>query len=232
MNVSNSLGGRRTFLRAATAILAVALCAGALVAQNAPSGGPVVAGDPSALANLKIGFVDLDMIFDQSRAIKSAVAVADADMDARAKRLREVQRDFKGMQTRLDTQGGVLSDTERRRMQDEMGKMLDEVDELEFRLERDLRERQRRTIDPVLKAVLVIVGDVGRREGFDMVLRGDVVLYGRNTTDLTGRVFEELDRRGDELLAPAGASGGRHPHDSTATTTLAPRTKQLVPLIP
>jgi len=225
-------GGRRTILRAAAAMVAVALGAGALLAQSPPKTGPVVAGDPATLGSLRIGFVDLDMIFDQSRAIKAAIAVADAEMDARAKRLRELQRDFKGMQTRLDTQGSVISETERRRMQDEMGRMLDEVDELEFRLERDMRDRQRRTIDPVLKAVLVIVGDVGRREGFDMVLRGDVVLYGRNTTDLTGRVFEELDRRGDELLAAAGAAGEAVANDSETTSTLAPRTKQLVPLIP
>jgi len=232
LNVSSTIGGRRTISRAVTAMVAVALCAGALLAQSPPKTSPVVAGDPAALGALKIGFVDLDMIFDQSRAIKAAIAVADADMDSRAKRLREVQRDFKAMQTRLDTQGSVMSDTERRRMQDEMGRMLDEVDELQFRLERDMRDRQRRTIDPVLKSVLVVVGDVGRREGFDMVLRGDVVLYGRNTTDLTGRVFEELDRRGDELLAAASASGDAEGNDSETTTTLAPRTKQLVPLIP
>ena len=218
-------------LRHVLLALALAATMGPSPAQNAS---PVVSGNPAALSSLKVGFVDLDLVFDQSVAIKRAIERADSEMDGRARRLRELQRSFRDKQQQLDTQGTVLSDDQRRRLQGEAVALMDEMDDLQVRIERDLRDRQRRTIDPILKEVLRIVAVVGEREGYDMVLRGDAVLYGRNTTDLTAVVFRELDARADELLAAAGP--GRDPSandtQTSGTTRRADPPKRLEPLNP
>lgn len=221
-------GGRFTML--ALAFLAM-VPAGMAPAQNTPA---VVSGNPAALESLKVGFVDLDLVFDQSMAIKRAIERADSEMDGRARRLRELQRSFRDKQQQLETQGTVLSDDQRRRIQSEAVALMDEMDELDMRIERDLRDRQRRTIDPILKEVLRQVALVGEREGYDMVLRGDVVLYGRNTTDLTALVFRELDARADELLAAAAPAGEPSANDTqtSGSATRATPPKRLEPLKP
>jgi hypothetical protein len=92
-----------------------------------------------------------------------------------------------------------------------------------------VRLKQKATIEPLIDAVMRIVADVGAREGYDLIVRGELVLYGRQTVDLTPAIVAEMDKRVDELralvLAPA-------PKAAPAPAEEKKETAEPLPLIP
>src|SRR5690606_32730328 len=88
---------------------------------------------------------------------------------------------------------------ERETRRTELLTMQDEINRLKFDFEQDLRAKER-VIEPVLEKIMNIVADVAERDGYDVVLRGEVVIYGRDSANLTDTVIKELDAREAEIL--------------------------------
>ncbi|MDX2175541.1 MAG: OmpH family outer membrane protein [Candidatus Sumerlaeia bacterium] len=214
--------------RAASLAAALALFAAAPApapAQQSSAGGTGLRRD------IRIGFVDVEFIIDRSAAVRRLIESVDKEIEPRAAQLRDKQREFREHQLRLDEQGRLISETERMRLRDRMAALIDEMDVLRFQLDRDVA-RKKDLVEPMLDEIVKIIGVVGDREGFDMILRGEVVLYGRDTVDLTNKVLEEVDRRADELLAAARRRPSALPGDTQTTTTTERRGGAPLPLIP
>jgi outer membrane protein len=181
----------------------------------------VVATDASSTPTLaiRIGFVDMDFVLQDSRVVWEALREVDADMERRERELLAKKRDLRGLELRMEQQGGVLSAAERRRREQEIIDLVNEIDEMEYRFTRHVREKEARIVGPLQRLVLDLVGETARKEGFDLVLRGEMVLYGTPATDLTGAVLRLLESRPEAVNAiispPPGGENASLPEDST-----------------
>lgn len=179
----------------------------------APAPAQVTGADAPTTATLpagafRIGFVDVELVLDQSIAIRRVLDEVDKELAGQAKQIDDAKREYRTLQLRMDQRGLIVNDEERARMRNQMDTLQRQLDEMEFRFERMIRDRQRTTIEPVLDQVIQMIADYGAREGYDMILRGEVVLYGRERADITAHILAEIDSRSDELLAAirAGAA--------------------------
>lgn len=162
---------------------------------------PVVAtpsARPAAAAG-KVGFVDLEIVLDSSKSVRTIVTEVDADLAEQSRQIDLKTVELQKLRRTLEEKGAVLSEAQRQDRQDKAVEMLREVDEMEYKFKRTVRDKQRTTIEPLLEQVIRFTGDVAKREGYDLVVRGEVVLYGRDSVDLTPLVIKELDSRVEEL---------------------------------
>ncbi len=168
-------------------LTAVVLCFAAVAAaQEAP--GPQ-----------RIAFIDVERIIEESSAIRDAMEAMDSELAAKARAVDGKEREFRRLRFELDRQLRLLSQEESRRRYDELGTLQEEIDRLKFDFEMDLKDRERQ-LQPLLERVYGIIADVAEREGIDVVLRGEVVIWGNTASDLTPLVVGELDARADEVV--------------------------------
>lgn len=205
------LAGREIYRFLCLLLPAVLLPAMLLLGGAAPVAAQTAQTAP---APVKVGFVDMEILLDQSRAVRTIVSEVDEELAQQARSIEEKRLEMEGLRRDLERQSAVLSDQERRRRQDQVVVLRGEIEELEFSFNRKLRDQQRQTINPLLEEVIKIVADVGRREGYDLIVRGEVVLYGSSSVDLTPLVIEEMDKQIDRLRRAAArpvGSGAQRP---------------------
>ncbi len=189
-------------------LMSLAVAAGASLCVAAPAQAPqtgskaqVASPAPSKQTTFKIGFVDLDVVIDRSKAVRQIISEVDGELAVDARFIEDRNRELRRLKLSLEQQSAALSDEERRVRQDKVLDLMNEIDEMEYRFQRTARQKQRRTIEPLLEQVMLMVAEVGEREGYDLIVRGELVLYGRQTVDLTPSVIAEMDKRVDELRA-------------------------------
>lgn len=182
------------FLSLACALLVLLPPASGLRAQLPTTGTLAQRGE-----TIRVGFVDIDLVLEESRAIRSIITEIDAELADEAGEIESKRAEAMRLRRELEQQDPLLSDDSRRQRQQQILDLLAEVEELELRFRRTIRERQQVSIEPLLEQVVIFIADVAERERFDLVVRGEAVLYGARRVDLTPEVVREIDRRGEEL---------------------------------
>ncbi|MDX1972089.1 MAG: OmpH family outer membrane protein [Candidatus Sumerlaeia bacterium] len=186
-------------LRQLAAFAGIALCSLpiGLYAQSTPPA-PVVSSTSNAPQG-KIGFVDIEIVIEQSTAIRMAMDSLDQVLAGKAREIDLKEREFRRMRFEIDKQERVISGEEREKRRAELLLLQEEIEKLKFEFDSELRIRERQ-VEPVLEKVMTIVADIADEQGYDLVLRGEVIIYGRDSADLTKAVIERLDSNVAEVL--------------------------------
>ncbi|MGF1574010.1 MAG: OmpH family outer membrane protein [Sumerlaeia bacterium] len=181
----------------------------------------------------KVGFVDIELVIEQSKAIRMAMDSMDQVMAGKARTIDTKEREFRRTRFEADRQERVLSTDERERKRLELIALQEEIEKLKFEFDSELRVRERQ-IEPVLEHIMRLVADVADEQGFDIVLRGEVIIYGRSSVDLTIPVIEKLDANVAgvmKLFKDAAASTGVQ-ETTVPQTTFPTNTTPRSPLQP
>lgn len=171
--------------------------------------GVLAAGE--ARAELKIGFIDSDRIFDQYAKTKEVQDAFNREVQDLANSAREMKTEIDDLQRKLDSQGPMLSETKR----EEQSKTLqDKISAYEAFVQKnwgpsgEVSRLNEQFLRPILDRVSKIVTSIGQDEGFSLILDaadGNIV-FGDRTLDLTDRVLGAL-RDEDAGIQPAGRKG-------------------------
>lgn len=174
-------------------LLALVLVAGSRTFSQEPTPVAAAAG-PSAVA-----FVDMQSILERSRAVSEVLDVMDKSMASEVRAIQEKEAQFSSLRFDFERQQDLLSREEREKRRLELGRLNDEIERLKFDLDRKWRAGERQ-IEPLIEKIMEVVADVAKRDGYDIVVRGEIVIYGKDTANLTARVIEELDSRSPEVV--------------------------------
>ncbi len=68
-----------------------------------------------------------------------------------------------------------------------------QIDDLEYQLGKALRKSEKEFIEPTFNRIMKAIENIGKAEGYDLVVRSDAVLYGNPAHDLTPKVILRLD---------------------------------------
>ena len=80
----------------------------------------------------------------------------------------------------------------------ELEKMAEDMEELKFKMERVVKQSQRRVIQPAMELISEAIRQVGRQYKYDLILRGEVVLHGSQRVDLTKLVVYKIEELAKE----------------------------------
>ena len=202
------------------------LGANAKAQQNAPA---------DEQRGTRVAFVDMGEVIASSEAIQAGMTRLEKSRQGRWEELARLERELARKRYEADLQSSVLSEEERQKRRGELIDLQAEIERLRFAASQD-ELRQDLMLEPVLEYVMVKVADVAEEEGFDLVLRGEVVLWGNKPHNLTERVAKALDAEEEKVKELFGASMREKrpapPPQAADEAPASPEDEDGLPLIP
>jgi Skp family chaperone for outer membrane proteins len=173
-------------------------------------------------AQTKIGYVDIDTITKKAKAVNSSfskvgekVNKLQSDIDSKTEKIKRLREDVQKSE-------GVLSREEVDKKRKEINDLLNEVEDLGMQGRRELQRVDDTFFTPLLKKIVYAIQDVANEKGLDLVLRGEAVLYGRDTVDITEDVVKKLNM--EDLNSTATTSRSESKSKSKSDSTPKPST--------
>jgi outer membrane protein len=166
-----------------------------------------VIGPPSARADLKIGFIDSDRIFQNYSKTREAQESFNREVQDISKESREMKAEIDSLQRRLDQQSPMLSEAKR----DEQNQLIQKkIGEYESFVQQNwgpngrISKLNEEFLKPIVDRVHKLVSDIGTQEGYSLILDAadGNVIFGDQSLDLTDRVLASLKAEDEGTRPP------------------------------
>jgi outer membrane protein len=159
-----------------------------------------------AKADLKIGFIDSDRIFQNYSKTREAQESFNREVQEISKQSRDMKAEIDSLQRKLDQQSPMLSEAKR----DEQNQLIQKkIGDYESFVQQNwgpsgrISKLNEEFLKPIVDRVHKIVSDIGTQEGYSLILDAadGNVIFGDQTLDLTDRVLVNLKAE-DEGTSP------------------------------
>ncbi len=141
----------------------------------------------------KIGILDLQKILESSEAGKTAQAEITKKGLKMGEELKSKEAELVELKKRLDNEAMVMS----REMKEEKERELQikylDLKQLEKKYRAESREMNNKLSERIKDEIMKIVEDIGKKEGYLMVIEKKVVHYYPNKIDVTDKIIEKYN---------------------------------------
>lgn len=141
----------------------------------------------------KIGVVEFQRLFDNSEAgkkIKDQITTQGKKMEAE---LKEKGSEIEDLKKRLEREALVMSKEMREEKEREFRIKVNDIKMLQKKYEAELQGLQKRMMGGLQKETLKIIEEIGKSEGYLLIMDKRGVLYSPSTIDITDKVVEKYN---------------------------------------
>jgi len=157
---------------------------------------------PAAQATeaFKMGVVDPQAVLEKSKAGKKALDGLKEYVSTRQKLLSGDEEDLRNTEKTLKEQAAKLSDTEKKEKETQFRTKVQEFQKRAQEFNQELQGKQKELVDEYMKKISLATKSVAEKGGFALVVdKGSeqtvkIVIYSKDTIDLTEQVIKEFDR--------------------------------------
>jgi outer membrane protein len=148
-------------------------------------------------APVKIGYVDMQKAIQTTDSGKKAKKELEKEFNEKKKQLQDKEKDLKKMSEDLEKKSMVLSDEVKQKKQMEFQEEMLKYRELVGKSQLAIQERERSLTQPILERLRGIIGDIGEKDGYTVILEKaeNSVLWAPKKIDLTDRIIAEFDKK-------------------------------------
>ncbi len=151
-----------------------------------------VGGSAYANTNLKIGFVNTEKVFRESRLAVNAQKKLEREFQAREQEIERIIRQARDLQAFLEKEGLTLAEPERIKRQNELTTLSRNLQHAQREFREDLNQRKNEEFAVVQDRARKAIMEIAEREKFDLILEN--VVYASTRVDITDRVLKALER--------------------------------------
>lgn len=154
----------------------------------------------SAAETFKMGVVDPQSVLERSKAGKKALDGLKEYVSTRQKLLSRDEEDLRNYEKQLKEQGSKLSDAEKKEKETQFRAKIQEYQKRAQEFNQELQGKQKELVDDYMKRISAATQTVAEKGGFSLVVdKGSeqtvkIVIYNKDTIDLTDQVIKEFDR--------------------------------------
>lgn len=158
---------------------------------------------PSGFAaeSFKVGVVDPQAVLERSKAGRRALDTIKEFAVTRQKLVAGDEEELKNIEKELKDQEGSLSEVQKREKQGQFRAKLQDYQKRAQEFNQELAVKQKELVDEYMKKIGAATKTVAEKGGFTLVVdKGSeatikIVIYNRDTLDLTDQVIKEFDRQ-------------------------------------
>jgi Skp family chaperone for outer membrane proteins len=141
-----------------------------------------------------IAYISLQQIASQATEAKAATARLDSLRLERAREIAAKERDLEATRLKIANAGGVFQGSARSELQQQEQRERTEVQQLTQKAQADYQALQRELQTTMRKKVSVILDDIARQRGLQVVLNEEnAVMWAQPGADLTAEVVARLN---------------------------------------
>jgi len=151
----------------------------------------------TALAEVKIGYVDLQRALNESDRGKTARDEFRGQVDKLQASLKRQKDDIESMKEQIEKKAAVMKDEERANLEEDYRKKLRDFERSYKDTQADLQRKDAELTNDILKDLQEIIRDYGDSEGYTVILEtsGGGFLYGTKSADLTETILEQYNQK-------------------------------------
>jgi outer membrane protein len=178
--------------------LPLVLIFGTTVVVAATSATPAAAPATQAISTeshsvpTKIGVLDWQQLLAKAPQAEEAGKRLEKEFQTPKDNLLKKQKDFQAKQEKLGRDKDVMSEAERKKVENELTKMQQDLRRQDEELRSDYTARHREEMDDFLKVVREVVDNLAKERKFDLVLPQDATIYMADRINVTDDVLESL----------------------------------------
>jgi outer membrane protein len=175
----------KAFIGMAVAILFVA------------AGGPALGADAP-----KIAVVNLQTVLETSVAGKAAQNELKTQKDKLEADLKQKGNELQELEKRLQREAMVMSKETREEKERELRIKASDLQAMQKKYRSDLQDLERRLMGQLQKDISELVGEIGKKEGYQLIISNIGVLYSQPAMDLTNRLIQDLNAKSGKKSNP------------------------------
>ncbi len=165
--------------------------------------GAAMAPVGAAQAQMKLGVVNVQKLLQDSPQAKVSMQALQDEFAPRQRDIVQQQTTLKTRQDRLNRDGAVMAEAERRNVEREVREGERDLARKQSEYVEDLNVRRNEELGKLQNSLLQEVQSFAKAQNFDLIV-GDGVLFAKDTLDVTPQVLAALQARGPRA-APAAA---------------------------
>jgi len=140
--------------------------------------------------DLKIGFVNTERVFKESAPAVRSQKKLQQEFSVREEEIKAVDAQAKGIRQRLEKDGLILEETQRRNLEAELGRLSREMQRLQREFQEELNLAKNTEMKVILKIANEAIQQIAVSEKFDLILQEAV--YRSDRLDITDKVIKAL----------------------------------------
>jgi outer membrane protein len=146
-----------------------------------------------AWAEVKIAVVDVQRAILNSEQAKAYMAQIQEEFKNEEEEIRNLQSDAAALLERLQKDGEVMSDAEKRKLQQQIEDKNNDFIYLRKKLQRQIDERQQELFAGVDQRVQKAIEELVLSDDYDLIIPRQAALYVTDLYDITRKVTEKLN---------------------------------------
>jgi outer membrane protein len=158
----------------------------------------ISSGAGSVRAETKLGYINSELIMEQSKEAQAALAGFNRDVDGWNQEAIQRRNELDDLARELSQQAPMLSDEKRREKEQDHQRKLTEYDQFVQSVWGAgglVVKRNEEVLRPIVAKIQTILAKFGTDEGYDIIFDAadGNILYADQALDLTARVVEQLN---------------------------------------
>lgn len=147
-----------------------------------------------AMAETRIGVVDLRQALFSSNDAKSFSETLQKDFTADEAKVREAQEQARKLKERLEKDGAMMNESERNKLAGEFQEKVKEFNFLKQRLDSAVSQRKQAFLEQARPDVDAAVKELLEENDLDIILPSEAVVYVKPEMNLTAQLLDKLNR--------------------------------------
>lgn len=147
-----------------------------------------------ASAEVKIAVVDVQNAILQSEEAKRLLTQIQEEFKGEEDEIRKIQSEAAALLERMNKDADVMSDAEKRRLQQQIESMNNDFVYLRQKLQRQIEERQKELFTGIDSKIQKAIEELVLSEDYDMILPRAAALYVADLYNITRKVTEKLNQ--------------------------------------
>ena len=143
----------------------------------------------------KIGVANLQRVLETSNQGKSAQKEIKKQKDQMEQELKQKGGEIEELRKQLERESMVMSKEKREEKEREIRIKINDFKSLDKRYRAQLQNLEKRLVSALLKEVSSLVEEIGKKEGYLLIINKPGVMYSPNSIDITDQVIKELNDR-------------------------------------
>ena len=152
-------------------------------------------GSAMAADVAKIGVVNLQRVLETSNPGKAAQAEIKKQKEKMETDLKQKGAEIEQIRQRLERESMVMNKEAREEKEREARIKLNDFKSLQKRYRTELQTLEKRLVNQLQNELLAIVEELGKKEGYLLVISNIGVLYSPKTIDITDKLIDQLNQR-------------------------------------
>ncbi len=136
--------------------------------------------------DLKIGYVDIFKVFNDYDKTKEYDEKLEVRKTAAEEKLEVKKEIIEKLQNKLD----LLKDSEKVKEEAKLEKEINEYRDLEREVFTDIKKERDDKMKDIIEDINIIIKDYAKKNGFDLILNANTVLYGSKSMDITNQILK------------------------------------------